>query len=86
MSTPEAQISQFKDALKLMKKKCTVLEGKLNGIHFVWMHNFIESKAQTEASRLLLFAFLEYIRGPFSGKVERVHVNDRNQCATRVNV
>ena len=31
MSAPEAQLSQFKDALKLMKKKCTVLEGKLNG-------------------------------------------------------
>ena len=31
MSAPEAQLSQFKDALKLMKKKCTVLEGNLNG-------------------------------------------------------
>lgn len=29
----------------------------------------IESKAQADASRLLLLAFLEYIRGPFSGKV-----------------
>ena len=31
MSTAEAQLSQFKDALKLMKKKCTALEAKVNG-------------------------------------------------------
>lgn len=37
MSTSEAQISQFKDALKLMKKKCNVLEGKLNGINLIYI-------------------------------------------------
>ena len=37
--------------------------------YILLMHNFIESKVQQEASRLLLLSFLEYIRGPFSGSL-----------------
>ena len=69
MSNPSNQLSQYKDAVKLLKKKCQSLESQLSGIFVISESLFVESKTAADTSRLLLLAFLEYISSPFSGNL-----------------
>ena len=66
MSTAEAQLSQFKDALKLMKKKCTALEAKVNGKNLFLIHHFNRIKIANRGCAFIVAGFLRiYSRSLF---------------------
>ena len=68
MSTPAAQITQYKDAIKLLKKKCSSTENQYNGNRKQNWNNVLELKSKYDSLESTFVNFLEFITSPFNGR------------------
>ena len=68
MSTTSTQISQYKDAIKILKKKYTSMESQYNGNITVNIIHAIDIKAKYDSLETTLISFLQFITTPFNGK------------------
>lgn len=84
MSTAATQISQYKDAIKILKKKCSSAESQYNGTVICNQFDWIEIKVKYEELETILVNFLQFITSPFSGIFHDVENKlYREQSSTR---
>lgn len=67
MSTTATQIAQYKDAIKILKKKCSSTENQYNGILRLIIIYTLEIKTKYDSLESTLISFLQFITSPFNG-------------------
>lgn len=67
MSNPSNQVSQYKDALKLMKKKYQSAESQYNGTAPRSRVYLVEIKSKYDTLHTSILSFLQYVAKPFDG-------------------
>ena len=69
MSNPSNQVSQYKDALKLMKKKYQSAESQYNGTAPRSRVHLVEMKSKYDTLYTSILSFLQYVAKPFDGGI-----------------
>lgn len=85
MSSQSGQIVQYKDVLKLMKKKLQIAETQTTGIDFSSWCQVVEIKSKYDALEATMIGFLEYVTKPFSGSAWLDVSNARKQSTAGLN-
>ena len=75
MSTTATQIAQYKDAIKILKKKCSSTENQYNGIFRLIMVYTLDIKTKYDSLESTLISFLQFITSPFNGNRIKKIVN-----------